>query len=189
MNARSLAITRAVAVIGGTGALIVGATFAASNIGTVSLTGNTLSATAGLQIAPDNAGSPGTFDVTTTGFDFGSLAPGGAPSTKKQFWLKNTTGVDPVALEMTAGNLGPFTNLDKTKVIVHVEKHTGGADDSANVQTLFATGLNLSAANDPDTGGANTQYDVWVTLNSGALTGASVTNADNHFDLNFIGTE
>src|SRR6185312_13272784 len=89
---RSLEIVRSLAVIGGTGALIIGATFAATTVGNASLTGNTFSVgSGGILIAQDNSGSPGTFGSTATGFDFGSLTEGGSSSNHQHFWLKNGT--------------------------------------------------------------------------------------------------
>jgi hypothetical protein len=186
MNARSLAITRAVAVIGSTGALILGATFAAS-VGTVSLTGNTLSAQSGLQIAPDNAGVAGAYDVTLTGFTFPAAVGQDTSGTPSLFWLKNTTGAALTSVTEVSSNFTGFANIDKTKVEVHIKKSSGGADQFDNLSHLNSTGFNLTAPNMPDpTHAGGDQYKVWVTLDSGAISSASDTGT---FDLTFTGNQ
>jgi hypothetical protein len=177
MNARSLAITRAVAVIGSTGALILGATFAAS-VGTVSLTGNTLSAQSGLQIAPDNAGVAGAYDVTLTGFTFPAAVGQDTSGTPSLFWLKNTTGAALTSVTEVSSNFTGFANIDKS---------SGGADQFDNLSHLNSTGFNLTAPNMPDpTHAGGDQYKVWVTLDSGAISSASDTGT---FDLTFTGNQ
>ena len=184
MNARSLAITRAVAVIGGTGALIIGATYAAVNVGTVSLTGNTFSASQGLQIS-----NGGAYGDTAVGFNFGSAPIGNEGSAKQNFFLKDVTGgTGQLAISVAGANCGTFDGLDKTKVHVNIEKDGGTVVDSPTMNTLCGGSANLDVTNEPATGAVGTKYNVWVTLDAGAIT-AATNPATNGFDLNFTGTE
>jgi hypothetical protein len=187
ISQKFLKIARSLAIIGGTGALIVGATMAASPVGTASLTGNAFTAstnaeaTGGVQIAADNSGTAGSFSGTLTGFDFGTLTTSSTP-THQHFWLKNnTTGA--ITLTAAASNLTGFTNLDQTKAIVHIEKTGTTTDDSNSLSSLLSTSATLS---NPPAMGASQEYDVWVTLDSGAVTSGTSTNGT--FDLGFTGT-
>ena len=180
---RSLEIVRSLAVIGSTGALIIGATSAATTVGTASLTGNTFSVgSGGVQIAPDNSGAAGTFGSSTAGFNFGALTEGGTSPTHHHFWLKNGTDAT-IAVAETATNVSA-PNLDTTKVKVHVEKTGTTTDDMASLSSLN-TGTGLTLSDPPATAG--TEYDIWVTLDSGAVnTGSTTGNAS--FGLDFTGT-
>ncbi len=184
MNIRKLAIARAVAVIGSTGALIVGATFAAS-VGSVSLTGNSFAASQGLQIS-----NGGAFGDTATGFSFGNTAIGGTGSAKQNFFLEDITGgTSALTLSVVAGNCGSFAGLDKSKVHVNIEKDGGTVVDTPTLDTLCAgTPANLDPTNAPAVGGASTKFDVWMTLDSGAITG-SLNPLSNTFDLDFTGDD
>jgi hypothetical protein len=189
MNARSLAITRAVAVIGGTGALIVGATFAAvTNVGMVSLTGNTFAATQGIQIS-----NGGVYGDTASGFNFGNAPVGKEGSPKQNFYLEDVTNsTTGVALSVAGANCGTFAGLIQSKVHVNIEKNGGTVVDSPTIAKLCGAtnnSVNLDPTNSPAIGGAGTKYDVWITLDPGAVTPGSLNPASNGFDLNFTGTE
>ena len=185
LNDRLITIARSLAIIGGTGALIVGATMAATPVGTASLTGNsftTAAAEGGITIAPDSSGSPGTFATSITGFNFGQLSSGTTP-TKSHFWLKNTTNAA-ITVTFAASNLTNFANLDQTKAIVHIEKTGTTTDDTNSLSSLVAGSKTLS--NPPASGDANgTEYDIWVTLDTGAVTSGQTTSGS--FDLGFTG--
>jgi hypothetical protein len=185
LNDRLVTIARSLAIIGGTGALIVGATMAATPVGTASLTGNsftTAAAQGGITIAPDNSGSPGTFAANITGFNFGQLSTGTTP-TRSHFWLKNNTN-GAVTVTIAAANLSNFANLDQNKAIVHIEKTGTTTADSNSLASLVSGSKTLS--NPPASGDANgNEYDIWVTLDSGAVTTGQTTSGS--FDLNFTG--
>jgi hypothetical protein len=189
MTRRSFAIARAAAVIGGMGALIIGATFAATDVGTVALTANSFATTStGLQISNDGT----TFSDSATGFAFGSLAIGGT-STKENFWLEDTSGgTSQLAVTVAAANVGTLTGLDPTKVMVNIEMNGGSTVDSASLSDLESGTLALSAANEPTietdaTTPVPTEYNVWLSLSAGAITGTVDATTDT-FGLNFTGT-
>lgn len=179
LSKRSLGIARSLAVIGGTGAIVIGATFAATNVGTASLTGNTFSVgTGGVQISTNNS----TFGTSAAGFDFGSLTVGGTGTTRKHIFLKNNTD-STIGLTAAATGVSTSSNLDPANVIVHIEKTGTTTDDSESLKNLTSSSETLS---DAPAAGATTEYDVWVTLNTGALT--SGTTATGTFGLDFTGT-
>ncbi|HEY2003696.1 MAG TPA: hypothetical protein VGH44_01105 [Candidatus Saccharimonadia bacterium] len=181
LSKRSLEIARSLAIIGGTSAMVIGATFAAT-VGTASLTGNTFSVgSGGILIAPDNSGTPGTFVTSTQGFNFGSLTEGGTSAAHQHFWLKNATDATVTVNETAADVSAP--NLDDSKVIIHIEKTGTNTDNSASLADL-SSGSGVTLTNTPSTSG--TEYDVWVTLDSSALSTATVANAS--FGLDFTGT-
>ncbi len=188
MTRRSFAIARAAATIGGMGALIIGATMAATNVGTVALTANSFATTStGLQISNDGS----TFSDTATGFDFGSLTTGGT-STKENMWLQDTSGgTTPLGITLAAANVGALTGLNPADVMVNVEAHGGSTVDSFSLSSLESSTPALSAANEPtiesDGTPVPTEYDVWLSLSSGAVTGTTDPTS-NTFDLNFTGT-
>ncbi len=180
MHARTLSIARSFAIIGATGALILGATFALE-VGATKITGNTLTASAGLQIAPDGGESgAGTFGTALSGFDFGSLVPNSNGSTHGLFWMKNTTGQD-VTLSAVATNVSGFENMDKTKVMVHV-RTTGGEITSDNLAHLSTSGIAL--AETVPANGNDTKFEAWVSLEMGALNSGTVSG-NGGFDLEF----
>jgi hypothetical protein len=188
MNARTLAITRAVAVIGGTGALIAGATFAAgTNVGTVNLTGNTFAASQGLQIS----NGVSSFGDAAGGFAFGNAAIGKEGSAKQNFYLEDvTTGTTGLTISVVGANCGLFTGLDTAKVHVNIEKDTGSVIDSPTLKKLCTpASVNLDPTNAPAIGGASTKFDVWITLDPGAFNGTTPDPSSFKFDLNFTGTE
>jgi hypothetical protein len=183
LNKRTLGIAKSLAIIGSTGALVIGATFAATSVGTASLTSNTFSVgTGGVLIANDNSGSPGSFSTSVAGFNFGSLTQGGS-STTQHFWLKDGT-TSAIALTMAAANV-TTSNLDPTMVTVHVEKTGTTTDDSASLASLESGSQTLS--NPPATADTNgVEYNVWITLGSSAVTTGNTASAN--FDLNFSAT-
>ena len=130
MTKQTIAITRAVGVIGATIALVTGVTFAQLTSNTVTLTNNTLaSATAQLQIK-----SGGGFDITDTGFDFGKLISGGAASSLHGFQLKNTGEVN-MNITVTTGPLTVPASMDANKV-KFIFARTGGAADTVTLAQL-----------------------------------------------------
>src|ERR1700683_1946210 len=188
MTRRSFAIARASATIGGMAALIIGATMAATNVGTVVLTANSFATTStGLQISGDG----NTFAASATGFNFGNISTGGT-STKENFWLEDTSGgTTQLGISVAAANVGTLTGLNPADVMVNIEMHGGSTVDSASLADLQSGTLNLSAANEPTlengTTPVPTEYDVWLSLSSGAITGTTDSSTDT-FDLNFTGT-
>ncbi len=186
MNKRTLAIARAVAVIGGTSALIAGATFAAGNVGTVSLTGNTFAAIQGLQIS-----NGGAYGDSATGFSFGTVAQASnTPQGVQNFYLEDvTSGATPLGVSFACANYGGFDGLDTSKVMVNIRRDDQTQVDSAPLSTLCTgTPASFSSVNDPSTGGVGTKYDVWVSLAPGAINGA-LNGASDKFDLTFTGQD
>lgn len=186
MNARSLLIARSVGVIGGTAALIVGATFAAS-VGNATLTGNTFAASQGIQIS-----NGGAYGDTATGYAFGTTPIGGTGSAHQTFFLKDISGgATPLTVSVFGTNCGAFTNLNKAKVHVNVKPTSGGTTNSGTIADICAatpTPFALAASSSPSASG--TQYDVWVTMDAGAITTIGGTDtASNSFDLNFTGDD
>lgn len=188
VSKRTLAIIRAVAVMGGTAALVVGATFAAT-VGTASLTGNTFSATQGLTISTDGS----TFSGSVTGFNFGNVPTGTTGSAVQTFYLEDVSGGDtPLGVSVAASTCGTFTGLDPTMVNVNIEEESGttpsGTVDTATLSDLCGSSpLTLSTANEPATGSTPTKYQVWLTMGSSAVTGTPSATT-NGFDLNFTGS-
>jgi hypothetical protein len=183
LNKQSLGIAKSLAIIGSTGALVIGATFAATGVGTASLTSNTFSVgTGGVLIASDNSGSPGSYSTSVAGFNFGSLTQGGSSPTE-HFWLKNGT-TSTIALTAAAANV-TTSNLDPTMVTIHLEKTGTTQDDSATLSSLTSGSQTLTNA--PGTSDTNgIEYSVWITLGSSAVTAGSTAQAN--FDLNFSAT-
>jgi hypothetical protein len=194
MNVRSLAIARAVAVIGGTGALIVGVTFAAQgdSVGTATLAGNSFGATYGLELSTNGTD----FGPQVGGISFGTLAPGGAPSAQVPFYLEDQTGgANPLNVTVLGNNYGAFTGINEADVTVHIEGYSGGQlngdVNSATLSQLVSPGMVLDLSNQPkvEAGGTAvpTQYVAWLTLAPGAITGP-MDATTNKFDLDFAGT-
>jgi hypothetical protein len=117
MNRHTVAIARAIAVIGATGALIAGVTYAKLTSNTVLLASNTLaSASAGLAIGAGTDCSNNS-NQTTPGFASVKLVPGVA-SSPVAFCLKNTGDVP---MDMTVQNLSPFAgSLAASEVTLNV---------------------------------------------------------------------
>lgn len=186
MNERLVQIARSVAVIGGTGALIFGVTYAAvGDVSNASLAGNTLSVSAALQIAPDAAGVPGSyltsapgFNATTTNMRFGFERAAG------DFWLKNTaTGDQTVVVSIPGAPV--LTGIAADKVHVHIKQGaTEQLDTTLDQLQPPSTGVVL---NKPLSPGAGSKYSLSYTIDK--PTGGGVTANVGTFDLNFTGTE
>jgi hypothetical protein len=189
MNARSLAITRAVAVIGGTGALIVGATFAATN--STHMTGITFSASNDLQISKVTTGTPDTptsyASDTIAGFPFGSNVHMGVQTTTPiSFFLKS--GVSLAGVTATGNIPSPITHTDANHIWVeicdHGENPATSAKCSVNTKLSQLSAGPLAGITTP--GNAGNEYDAYmtVTANDGSST---VDGSATGFKLNFVG--
>jgi len=196
MNARSLAITRAVAVIGGTGALIAAATFAAATSNPVTISGINLAATdvnvlqifdfggAGFTGDTSNPGNTGPIDLT--------LAPG-TESNKIPFYLKNLDGTDALAISASASNPGTG-GLDPTQIQVKfyddnstlLATTTLSALESGSVPFTSPAGdLQAGAQGNSGAPGTNGNYNVTFELLNPV---SSFVNL-NGVQLEFTGTQ
>jgi hypothetical protein len=203
MNARTLAITRAVAVIGGTGALIAAATFAfTGNSNTVSLSGTTLGVsqtTDVLRIFDFTGVNTGSWSPTSAVHPLNggnaitlNLAQG-VESPKQEFFLQNTDSSTTLSLSVMAA--GATGTLDPTKVDVRfyddaASQHQVGETTLDQLETV---GLPLDTTNGtlpPNAAGsstvAHTPGNFYVSFE---LTGsASGTDTLNGLNLQFTGT-
>lgn len=163
MNARSLAITRAVAVIGGTGALIAAATFAAATSNPVTISGISLASSdvnvlqvfdfgggsfTGDTSNPSVQGQNINLDLTTT------------DSAKQPFYLQNTGNVtlniSATANPTASGSLDP-NNVDVTFWDdSNPGPHPLGTETLAQLQAGVSLPLNqLAAGAHGDSGNQN----------------------------------
>lgn len=121
MNARTFAIARAVAVIGGTSALIVGATFAATTTNAVTAAG-TVTVSDNLSISQDNNND---FGPSASGFVF-NTAPGSPTVAPTDVWLKTTE---------------PAGTVDLSAVITHWD--TNLSAEASHLTAHFQLGTNF----------------------------------------------
>jgi hypothetical protein len=182
MHKNLLAIARAVAVVGATGALLVGATHAAFTSAPVSLTNNTLaSATAALQVQSTS----GNFGATDAGMNFPALLPG-VTSSPFTFYLNDSgsSNLDVTASipeDLDSGSIPPgdvtleFTNVTEGGATA---SYTLGQMENGNQFALPGTTPQLTPGNF-DT------YQVTATL-AGSVTTPGTVPA---FTLNFVGTQ
>lgn len=180
MNQRVGIIARGVAVIGGTTAMIVGATFAAGWEDTATLSANQIvSGTVDLQIAkPGDA----QWNDSEVGYNF-KLKPGTSDPYVIRF---NNAGDTPMTVSTHIPNL-VLHDVDATKVKVHIYAGTTptGTDvaGGATLATVMNTDVTFGSPLLP-----NVEQDYTMTLES--LAGAVTTGpgTSDQFDLVFNGT-
>ena len=186
MGKRTIAITRATAVIGATAALVVGVTFAALST-SATLTGNTLSsATAGLQIS--NGGSYG---PTAIGFQVAGFVPGQG-SGPLPFYLQNSGGTN---LNLTVGSTTPLTSSGFSgwnNLVVTITNDATTVTTTTNMQALINGNVALPDALAAGATGNSAvpftpgNYHITFDVNPSSITGSQVTVGS--FDLTFTGT-
>lgn len=171
MSRRTLAVARAVGVIGATAALIAGVTFAALTSNNVTLTNNSFAtASADLQIWDPGSSSYG---LTTPGFNFTNIVPGPGETGPFTFWLKNSGGVP---LTITGvGSGGTSSNVDLTQVNVKITNLTaGGSPANYSMYDLLTGPPDLLPGGDLASGDQD-QYEVKLTVPVSAVSGTSAS--------------
>jgi hypothetical protein len=183
MSARTVQIARSIGVLGATGALVFGVTFAAvGDHATAALSGNTLSATAGLQIAIDSGGTAGAYATSVTGFQLTDLRFG-VERKAGGFWLKNTAVTDQ-SVVVTVPTPPVVTGSVPGKVHVRITKGATTVLSTTLDQLETVSGVAFAANS---LAGPAELYGVYYTLDAPTGTGSSVSVPT--FDLNFTGTE
>jgi hypothetical protein len=174
-------VVRAILVVGAAAGLVVGVTFAALN-SQATLIGNTISATAGLQVSTDGT----TYGGSIPGFSFSGVVLGDTTGVTKNFKIKNSASA-PMSLSLKIPTAPNFTGgiVDQTKVHVKL-------DCTAPVLAMPSTALSALTAGEVTvtgslTAGATADCNMNVTLDADAITGATTTTSDP-FDLRFTGT-
>ena len=175
-------VVRAILVVGAAAGLVVGVTFAALN-SQATLTGNTISATAGLLLSTDEGT---TFGGSVPGLNFSGVVLGDNSGVTKTFKLKNAASSS-MTLSLHVPTAPTFTGgtVDQNKVHVALACTTPTLTmASTTLTTLVSTEANitgtLAAGNIAD-------CSVTVTFDSDAVIGGtSVTSSA--FDLRFTGT-
>lgn len=178
MNIRSLSIARSVAVIGGTGALVIGATLAVANTSPVSL--NTTATVS------DN------MTISTNGTDYGPTANGGVfsivrgipTSAHQQFHIKTSESVGPVKLTANVSGLGAAIDANGNHLTAHFQK--GAGTEVTKTITQLKTDRDISAIGDLALAGTDNVIDVWVTADG---TTSPVGDTGNGITFNFYGTD
>jgi len=197
MNARSLAITRAVAVIGGTGALIAAATFAAVTTNPVTISGINLASSDVNVLQVFDFGS-GNFATDTSNPSVNGqnidLALTTTDSAKQPFYLKNNDThaltISVRASQNGTGSLDPnnveVTFWDDSATPAQVGQATLASLESGS--TTFTSGGDLQAGaqgNSSDRGsGHNGNYNVSFSLVNSATSFDSLSGVQ----LEFTGT-
>ena len=181
MSKRAFAIARAVAAIGGTVAIVSGATLAQLT-SSASLTANTLSsATADLQVQSDAGLGP-----TANGFAFSDLLPGATYGTEHLFNLKNN-GTAPLTITV-ASTAGAASGglVDKSKVFVRFTNVTDGNQQAEyTLQQLETNFQGVPFAPLTMNGSITKAFTVAARLDSTVTTSGAIGS----FDLIFTGTQ
>jgi hypothetical protein len=174
-------VVRAILVVGAAAGLVVGVTFAALN-SQASLTGNTISATAGLLVSTNGE----TFGGSIPGFDFSNVVLGDTTGVSKTFKIKNASTSN-MSLKLQVPAAPIFTpDVDQSKVHVKL-------DCTTVILTLASTPLStLVSTNTAVTGdlnaGQTADCTINVTVDSDAVAGGGTSATSTTFDLRFTGT-
>ena len=183
MTKQTIAITRAVGVIGATVALVAGVTFANLTSNNVTLTANQLStATASLMLL-DGGNSDAPVN-TLPGFNFVNLLPG-VESSAFVFKLNNA-GTSPLNISATFPNLTPsVTGISLTKIHLKIAA-AGSLDPAVNTTLDLLSSTTVTLPGSPVGVGSIQQYNVTATIDP-TYAGAGGTLAP--FTLTFTGTQ
>lgn len=175
-------VVRAILVVGAAAGLVVGVTFAALN-SQATLTGNTISATSGLQVSTDGE----TFGGSIPGFSFANVVLGDATGVNNTFKLRNgSTSNMNVTLKIPTAPTFTGGTVDQTKVHVKLDC-TGPVLTVASTTLAALTAGEVSLTGGTLTAGATADCTMNVTMDSDAITGATSTTS-SPFDLRFTGT-
>jgi hypothetical protein len=158
LNARTLAIARAAAIIGGTGALVLGATWATTTTNAVTVAG-TVQTSKNLKIS-DNAVN-GFTDALSSGYDF-DVNPGVVTVPHKHVFVKSTANTNPVlAAKTTVTGTDLVTN--KSHITAHFKRAANVVD--VPLTTLTTSDQSLSALG-VFANGVATDLEYWYTADA-----------------------
>jgi len=182
MTKHTIAIARAVAVIGSAVAVTIGITFAAEQSNTVALSPNNLvSSTASIAVGAGTS-CPGGNTTTTAGFTSTTpLVPGG-PAVTTSFCLDNTGNI-PLLLSASVPTLPGGVAARDTVLSITCSSNQGSL--LSNTQTLSA--FASSAFTNPLPAGAVDNCTASATLNAD-YTGSG-GEAIPSFDIDFVGNQ
>ncbi len=183
MNKRTLAITRAVGVIGASAALVVGITFA--NLGsTATLSNNTIStATAGLEVQIVDSG----FAQSQQGFTITNLVPG--QNSDPFYFNIRTTGAVPLTLTAhvpAVPTYGGFNPGGFSGVHIKITQFDNDAVVYADTTLADLLAGNVTINGGPLAGNSQIQLKAVAMIDSAVVTGSNA-HVDG-FDLVFSGT-
>ena len=184
MTKKSIAITRAVGIVGATTALITGFTFASLTASPVTLSNNTIStATAGLEVQVVDSN----FATTQQGFTITNLIPG-APSAPFFFNLR-TTGAVPLAITAhvpATPTYSGFVSGGFSGVHVKITQfdNSGIVYADTTLADLLAGDVSFTGA--PLAGTSQIQLKAVVTVANASVTGSSASV--NSFNIVLTGT-
>jgi hypothetical protein len=183
MTKQTIAITRAVGVIGATLALVAGVTFANLTSNNVTLTANQLStATASLKLV--DGANANALVTTLPGFNFVNLLPG-VESSAFVFKLNND-GTSPLNISATFPDLSPsVTGIALTKIHLKIAA-AGSLDPAVNTTLDLLSNTSVVLPGSPVGAGATQSYNVTATIDP-TYVGAGGTLAP--FTLTFTGTQ
>jgi predicted ribosomally synthesized peptide with SipW-like signal peptide len=175
-------VVRAILVVGAAAGLVVGVTFAALN-SQATLTGNTISATAGLQVSTNGVD----FGGSIPGFAFNNVVLGDSTGVNNTFKLRNasTTNMN-VTLKIPTAPTFTGGTVDPAKVHVKLDCTDPGLTMASTTLTTL-TGSEVSLTGGPLTAGSTASCTMNVTLDNDAITGGT-TATSSAFDLRFTGT-
>ena len=177
-------MARAIGVIGAVAALVTATTFAALTSNSVALDNSQFST----QSASLKIWNGAIYTTSATGFDFDNLALG-TPSSEFTFWLQND-GTAPLTVSGlgAVGTYSGFVDFGQVNVEIRNISNAGGSPTSPVIYTFaqLLDGTPDLLPGNPLAAGAENQYGVKVTVNSGAVSGSSASV--DEFDWNFTGT-
>ena len=172
-------VARALFAIGAVAAIATGVTFAALN-SQATLSGNTISATPGLQVSTDGS----TYGSSIPGFAF-NVTPGDTTGVSETFDIKNTTS-STLSLSLAVPAAVTFTGgtVNNSDVDLALTCTSPTLSLSSNLGSLTSAPVPITGSL---TAGSSASCTINATMTSGAITsGTSVTS--NTFNLQFEGT-
>lgn len=178
MNKRTLAIARAVAVIGGTTALVAGVTFASATTNTVTAAG-TVTVSDNLTISTASAG---TYGSSATGFSF-NTAPASPTVTPTDLYLDTTEPTGTVYLSAIITAWDGSLSAEAADLTANFRLGSSGPVVSVPLATLGSTDSSLAGIGALSNTSPN-DLQMWITADSGA----AVLNSANNFTLQLTGT-
>ncbi|HSD55656.1 MAG TPA: hypothetical protein VLA92_00725 [Candidatus Saccharimonadales bacterium] len=174
-------VVRAILVVGAVAGLVVGVTFAALN-SQATLTGNTISANAGLQLSTDGGT---TYGSSVDGLDFSNVVLGDTNGVSKSFKVKNITS-SAMSLSLRVPTAPVFTGgtVDQTKVKVSL----ACTSPTMTLSPVTLTGMVNAEANVTGnlTAGATADCSLTVAFDTDAVTGGATVTSDA-FNIRFTG--
>jgi len=172
-------VARGLIAIGAVAALATGITFAALN-SQATLSGNTISATQGLQLSTDGS----TYAGSIPGFAF-DVTPGDTTGVSQSFYLKNTTS-SAISLNLSVPAAVTFTGgtVNNSDVDLALSCTTPTLTLNSDLGSLTSSPVSIAGTL---SAGSTANCNVTATMTNDAITtGTSVSS--NSFDLQFDGT-